>query len=727
MKTWDLWKVEVRRLLRGRLTWLAVAAVAFGALSDFYVTSSTTMASRYLAQPISAACLWGMPAFALLTLLELSRVRRGGMDALCDCVVSPHRLAAVRLAALVTTALLAALALMALYAPYAMAKLGIVFSVSDYIASCLMVLFPALAFGCMVAATCYQITRRVEVSALLTVAFWMVSGGGVREDLYLWQWGLPFFTALSDDFSNVMVFRMAAYNRLVWLCLFTGAWLLSLCCVRRYGKGLFGSLRRAVSRPWALALSLCFVLGGVLLWQAEPFFDHTPTEWMEVEEPFRGIDGVELTATDAAVSLQNTLLGRLDGTATLHLRNTTGQPQPFYFQLNSGYDVSRVVANGKELDFEDLQNDHIAARELRCTLPADEEIALEIVYGGAPQCWNYAQRNFGNGTLISRRYVNLGGKALMPSCYDLALAEGATISLRVTMDLGLTPVTSGDTPQLLSENADGTATWLARDTDAGRLTLFAGDYVKVDLRGGGIPIEFYYSEKHRSQLEGLGATETMEAAIAFCTEHFGPRTFKQGQTFKIVQGTALLFGGYARENISTMSEESFTAENLADAEKGASGAEVLAHEIIHQWWGLGVMLMDPVETYWSGEGITTYTTYRLLRQLRGESYADRHYKQQWEAALAENARNFYIRNPQYRDLLPEAYRADLDAQTSAVLMYDGYALMFYRAAQLLGGTDKLDAALSKLYCEGGTEMPPYVTLGDFLNATGLTKEELDLA
>lgn len=726
MTSLSLWWVELRRLLCRPLTWLAVAAVAWGALSGIYITSSTTMASRYLAWQISAACLWGTPVFALLTLLELSRVQRGGMDALCDCVCSPRRLAAARLAALTAVCLLASLLLMLAYAPFAAAKLGIVFSVADYAASFLVVLFPALAFGCLVAFVCYQLTRRVEVSALLTVAFWMVSSSGLCENQYLWQWSLPFFSALSDDFSNAMVFRMAFYNRLVWLCLLGGVGLFSLLCVRRYGKGLAGSLRHGLGRPWLPALALCLVLGGVWMWRTEPFFDQSPIEWMEVKEAYRGIDGLRLMETNAEVTLHTTPLGHLEGSATLTLRNATGREQPFYFQLNSGYTVTGVTANGQTLACEDLKNDYIAARELRCTLPADEVIALTIAYGGAPRLWNIAQSTFGNGTLISGRSVNLGGKSLVPACYDLEQAAGAPYHLRLTLPGHLTPVTSGSTPKLQSRNSNGTATWLAQDVDEYRISLLAGDYIKVDLQGGGIPIEFYYSQKHKAQMERLNATQTMEAAIAFCTEHFGPRTFKEGQAFKIVQGSELIFGGFARENISSMSEDSFTAENLSDTEKGASGAEVLAHEIIHQWWGLGVMFMDPTESFWGDEGITTYTTYRLLKELRGEDYADRHYKQNWQTAVAHTANSFYARHPEYRDRLPEAYRVELDMQQRSVMMYDGYALMFCRAAELLGGEDKLDVVLSQLYRQGGTEMPPYVTLNDFLNAAGLTKEDLGL-
>ena len=113
----------------------------------------------------------------------------------------------------------------------------------------------------------------------------------------------------------------------------------------------------------------------------------------------------------------------------------------------------------------------------------------------------------------------------------------------------------------------------------------------------------------------------MQEAIDYCTEHYGPRTFTQDKPFKIVQSTVFQFGGSASGNISQMGESYFSDQNLASPDKGADSAEVLAHEIIHQWWGLGVSLADMEDANWTDEGMTTYSTYRLMAELKGEEYA----------------------------------------------------------------------------------------------------------
>ena len=59
------------------------------------------------------------------------------------------------------------------------------------------------------------------------------------------------------------------------------------------------------------------------------------------------------------------------------------------------------------------------------------------------------------------------------------------------------------------------------------MTVFAADYVKVDINGGGMAIEFYYSQKHQQQMTALGAIDVFGAAIRYCTEHYGMRAFPE--------------------------------------------------------------------------------------------------------------------------------------------------------------------------------------------------------
>ena len=151
--------------------------------------------------------------------------------------------------------------------------------------------------------------------------------------------------------------------------------------------------------------------------------------------------------------------------------------------------------------------------------------------------------------------------------------------------------------------------------------------------------------------------------------------------------------------------------------------QVLAHEIIHQWWGLSAMLMD--EMPWTSEGITVYTNYWLMKEKFGDQYVEENYVDQWKKNLDLLNRSFYRRHPEYLEILPEKYRYTVKAQEDSTLMYDVMPLQFLKAEEILG-TKRLEEVLTQLYRDGGTEMPPYLTYNDFLNASGLTREEISV-
>ena len=126
-----LFRVELGRLLCGRLTWLAVAATLLGPLAGYGVyrpAYGDSMASLYLANPMLTGGLIGAAAFALLMLASLEKRRRSRIAAITDAALSPLRLAAVRLFSVLAMAVLTVLATGLLYLPYTWYKLDIVFS-----------------------------------------------------------------------------------------------------------------------------------------------------------------------------------------------------------------------------------------------------------------------------------------------------------------------------------------------------------------------------------------------------------------------------------------------------------------------------------------------------------------------------------------------------------------------------------------------------------------------
>ena len=90
-------------------------------------------------------------------------------------------------------------------------------------------------------------------------------------------------------------------------------------------------------------------------------------------------------------------------------------------------------------------------------------------------------------------------------------------------------------------------------------------------------------------------------------------------------------------------------------------------------------------------------------------------------------KDFYVRNPEYLQLLPAEQQEAIAGSLATVRQYSEMPLKIWKAEQLLGGEEAMDQVLYRLFNRELDPMNPYLTYEDFLNACGLTEEELELA
>ena len=729
MRTMRLFWLELRRLLQSRLTWLIVLLTVLSpmvGLTLYRPATASTMLTQYLANPAIADGAVGGVLFGILTIFELDRPSRGRVEALTDAAVSPLTMALVRLAALITSAVLALLVVMAVWFPISWGMIGQVFDAADYLLSYLLLTGLALPLGILAAGAAYQFTRRLDLSLVLLAGFAALSLTVWADD---WQlcWLNPCVWALSDDFSNFRIFRSVAYMRLSWLLALAGVWSVSYLCIRQYGKGMLGSLRhsaRRLYRPLAAALLLGCSLTA---YAAQPLVDHSnpdQTVMTFLEIPY--LEQVVCTGRTAQV-FPDTRSGTVEGKATYQLENRSGKAQTVAFGINPGYEVSDVRANGEETSFtvSDYQEYNEALLEVE--IPAEQQIELSLSYGGFPQ-EDVNMSTMQGGAEVSDEYLCLQNSALAPRILNVMPDENLyPATIEVTLPQGMTVIPFGSAqPELVAEHENNTVTWRYQDNGAGGI-LYAGDYVREEIKATGLTVEFYYGRKHQPVMEQAGAVEAVQAVVDYCTEHYGALSFGAGGSLKLIQSRTS-GGGYAADGASLLDEQDFTAANLGDSSKGAAAGEVMIHELVHQWWGLGNMFDTAEEdSPWSAEGLTVYTTYRIVKALYGEEYAREHYIDQWQQAVDDYYLNFYVRNPAYLQMLPEEERLQISNSLRYVRQYCEMPLKILKAEELVGGAEAMDQILHSLFNRELDPAYPYLSYQDFLDACGLTEEELDLA
>ena len=596
MNMLKLLPLELKRLLQRRFTWLVIALTAFSPVLGLVLykpASATTMLSIYLANPAIAGGAAGGILFGVLTICEWDRAVRHRVEVLMDAVVSPLSLTLVRLSALMVCALCAfALTLLA-WLPISKGLIGAVFDLSDYALAYLLFMGLALPLGILAAAAAYQFCRRADLALLLFAAFAALS-------LTLWAdnwqlcWLNPCVWALSDDFSNVRIFRSVGYMRLTWLLALSGMWTLSWLCVRQYGKGLLGSLRQNIRRIYRPAIVVILLTCSGTAYAAQPFVDHSNLD--ETAMTFAELDdaeGVVCTARSAQV-FPDVQAGTLSGQASYWFANTSGKEQVVAFGVTPGYEISHVQANGEDAPFTLSDYQEYNEAKLEVTIPAEKSVELTLDYAGFPQ-ENRMMSTMQGSMEITGEYLCLENAALSPRLMNV-LPAGALYptTIEITLPAQMTVIPFGDSEaNAVAHHEDGTTTW-RYETDSTGGILYAGDYMREDIAAGDQTIAFYYGRKHQEVMEDAEAVEAVKSVVDYCSAHYGPLSFGAGETLKLIQ-SRVSGGGYAADGASLLDEADFTAENLANADKGAGAGEVMIHELVHQWWGWGICLTSPIQ------------------------------------------------------------------------------------------------------------------------------------
>lgn len=728
MKTIKLFPLELGRLLKSRLTWLVILLTVIAPAAGLVLyqrATASTMLSVYLANPAIAGGVAGGILFGLLTVYELDRGSRSRVNVLTDTTVSPLVMALVHLWALMAVSLLTLGLTMLVWLPVSAGMIGSVFDGSNYLLAYILLMGLALPLAILAAAAAYQFTGRADLSLVLFAAFDGLSLTVWAEN---WQlcWLNPCVWALSDDFSNLRIFRSVAYMRLTWLMALGGVWGISYLCVRQYGKGIIGSLAVGVRRIYRPAIALLLLICSGTAYAAQPMVDHSnPDQTVMTFSEVPYAEEVVCTGRSAKV-YPDTEAGTVSGRAAYQFQNTSGKEQTVDFGINPGYTISSVKANGEEVPFSVSSYQEYNEAMLETTIPAGEQVELVVEYSGFPR--ENSNTSVLQGSVeISKTYLCLQNADLSPRLINVMPDEGMyPTTMEITLPSSMIVIPFGSSKaESLGENEDGTITWQYEDNGTGGI-LYAGDYVMENIEAAGMEIEFYYGRKHQSVMEAAGAVEAVKAVAEYCTEHYGSLSFTNGGTLKLVQ-SRVSGGGYATDGASLLDEADFTATNLGNGSKGAAAGEVMIHELVHQWWGLGNMFDTSYSTSaWSAEGLTVYTTYRIVKELYGESYAQEHYVDQWQQAVDDYYQDFYVRHPEYLEMLPEDQQLEITGNLSYVRQYCEMPLKILKAEQLAGGEEAMDQILKGLFNRELDPAYPYLTYQEFLDACGLTEEELNL-
>ncbi len=287
----------------------------------------------------------------------------------------------------------------------------------------------------------------------------------------------------------------------------------------------------------------------------------------------------------------------LSGRVTVKGKALDQNLNSIFLDLWTGFSVSSVISNGKDLSFNFSPGNQLNITLDRSYSPS-EEFTLEIIYSGRPNSSGGIGGSFvSSNTPYGRPVIwtlsqPYGSRDWWPS-KDTPADKADSSEVWITADPLFVSVSNGLLTGVIN-NPDGTRTykWKNHYPIANYLISIAmSNYYLYETRfeyepGKFLPVNHYvYPEVFNSQKVNLDRTIDM---LRIFSEKFGPYPYPKEKYGHAQCGFG---GGMEHQTIASM---------------GGFGEALVVHELAHQWFGDKVTCRDWANI-WLNEGFATYS------------------------------------------------------------------------------------------------------------------------
>ncbi len=755
-------KQELKRLFYTKQTWLLVAVIVLGPVlivTDFFGIGTrvydTTISNVLILHPARLSLY--ISAFSLMafTLLQLQKLYNSSMYTILEATVDPLTQIVLQTVAIgIITIASVCVSILVLY-PYTALTMGTLFSFLKFIRTWVYVYLIGMLITLLISSGIFLIFRNFEVSLIFMSALMLFSVGQSEESYYLVHWLQTSVTSIADGTESTLRFKVMLSTRLVGVLISIGIYTVGLLCIRRYSRGIPGSVIKNICHaviPFLLVFSLVacgfYTNNDPLYWQDKndvtslmEYYVDEETQTIEVddsadteyrqrmhdhEEQFNIY--VKWLEMDTEIVIER---DRLRGKTTFLLDNRSKdlKEQELTIELIRGIEPTEILCNGQPLDFSVGDFNFVDWYYYHFTLPAGlDDVTLEVFFAGFPKGSTDTTEIIYS---ITEQYVELSDE-----CPELMTSGSDVRNYTLSLSEDLTFIISGIEAEEVTPVAEGYRTYtFIQDRREFLLYyyIFAGDYCGDTTKVGDLEVEFYYFKNKAGIMQEIDAMEIIEDTVAYFTDLYGPLEFGD-EPLIIAEIERDSSSSWQIYNFCGIPESALVSslyqakQDSPDASRSA-GLQSLVEVIAKQWWssmGYGAYI-----DFNLSDAFTNYSTYLYMKDVYGEAYVQEALVEPWYKTARFQQNEFYWCNKQYTSILPLEDALEIYSLYQTQEKKDIYAAALFHVEELVGGEEMLTEKLVEIYdtYKGGLKAyykkPQYLDYALFLVKMGITPEEFE--
>ena len=689
-----------------------------------HVASST---NEYVYRPFVIGTLTGSIVWGIYVLISASKVKKNGSKEMVAAFMDERKHSFTRVMAFILVMIIDTCLCMLVFLPVSMQKMDYLFNLKTYITYPLILMLPGLIMTVFLMEALYRFFENIGVALFI---FALLTGSQFTTLFFqnpFVSWNFPQEYWVSDTVGGAGTIRMQIYTRIILVLVAVGVWGISVLFTRKYQFGPIRSFIVNLRKPLRLTVPVITILIAVTMLVKQPFIDHGP---LVVEDMTYEVCGDELFVICNNIEKDfyfDTTLGKVRGIYKLDIENN--EKEELEIAHNAGLKIKKLTFNGKDVDFtsefneEDTLYTVQSLKFAKFKLPEGSKGELVCEFEGYPT----QSRTYYKMRGYDCSFNSIGRDYIYAQCdiVDMndAMADPECIKTYVNVPADHIPLMDGYEMEKEQDNDDGTARW-EYEGDAYSVMSAVNKVVDIDYDKADVKLE--YNQKNEPAVRKNNMDEAVADVLQFCEDHIGPLETDEYNRVSIEFVSSELGGGTAGFGNVVIDESLFSADKLNDSKDGSNANEVFMHEIVHLYHGdLGLLYED--DGLWSCEGMTVYTTYRIVKEKYGELYANKYYVDSWKESVKRQNNNFYLRHPEYMDKLPESYRTQILNSIVTENKYCRMPLMLLKAEEILG-EERMDEVIQELYShkEEYRENFSGCTFQEFLDIAGLSEEDLEL-